>query len=60
MHEVLPTMRNVFLERLPSPGPVEETIRNLFAARQLSGHQMTISYWDRESDPWLLQHEDSP
>jgi hypothetical protein len=58
MMEVLPALRKLFLERLPSPGPVEETIRQFVAARQLSSHQITISYWDGEGDPWL-EHEDA-
>ena len=58
MTEVLPALRNLFLEGLPSLGPVEETIRQFVAARQLSSHQIAISDWDGERDPWL-EHEDT-
>ena len=58
MTEVLPALRNLFLEGMPSPGPVEETIRQFVATRQLSSHQIAISYWDGDRDPWL-GHEDT-
>ena len=61
--EVLPALRNIFLERLSSPvrgtwlprrqPPVEETIRQFVAARQLSGYQIAISYWDGKCGPWF-------
>jgi len=59
MTEVLPALPvwNIFLERPPSPRPVEETNRQFVAARQLSSHQIAISHWDGERDPWL-EHED--
>ena len=58
MTEVLPALQILFLEKLPSPGPVEEGIRQFVAALQLSGHQIAVSYWDGERDPWL-EYEDS-
>jgi hypothetical protein len=58
MTEVLPALQNLFVEGLPSLGPFEETIRQFIAARQLSSHQIAISDWDGERDPWL-EHEDT-
>ena len=58
--EVLPALLNLFLERLPSPGPFEEkTFRQFVAARQLFSHrhQITISYWDGEFDEWLERED---
>ena len=51
--EVLPALRNLFLPRLPSPGLFGEIVRQFVAARQLSSHQIAISYWDGEFDEWL-------
>jgi hypothetical protein len=53
--EVLPTLENIFLERLESSGPVQEGIGQFVAARQVSSHPVTISRWenaepDSESD----------
>jgi hypothetical protein len=61
MTEALPALRNLFLERMPSPGPVEEITRHFVVARQLSSHQIAISYWDVERDKIdkMLDHEDS-
>ena len=53
MTEVLPALQNLFLEKLPSMGPVEEGIGQFVAARQLSGHQVAVSYWDGERHPGL-------
>ena len=58
MTEVLPALRIIFLERLSSPDsrrqpPVEETIRQFVAARQLSSYYIAISYWDGKCGPWF-------
>ena len=47
--EVLPTLQNVFIEELqPSEsGPVQEGVGKLVAARQLTGHPIVVSCWDR-------------
>jgi hypothetical protein len=45
--EVLPTLENVFLEEFQPSGPVHEAIGQFAAARQLSGHPIVISHWDR-------------
>ena len=61
--EVLPALRNFFLERIPSPAePFEEITRDwqFVAAGQLSRHQIAVSYWDVERDKVdkLFDHED--
>ena len=43
--EVLPALKNIFLEGLQPPGP--EGIVKFVAARQLSGHPITVSLWNR-------------
>ena len=43
--EVLPTLQNIFLEELQPSGPIQEGIGKFVAARQLSGHSLTISLW---------------
>ena len=43
---VLPALERIFLEVGPS-GPDEDTVGHLVAARQLSGHPVAVSHWDR-------------
>jgi len=45
--EVLPSLQNIFVERLEASGPFQENIGKFVAARELSGHSITISVWDR-------------
>jgi hypothetical protein len=51
--EVLPSLQNLFLEDLHSSGRVREAIEKFVAARQLSGHPIAVSHWDRKQDGWL-------
>ena len=44
--EVLPSLENIILEELQLPGP--EGIVEFVAARQLSGHPITVSLWARD------------
>ena len=44
--EVLPTLQNIFLEELQESGPVREGIRELVAARQVTGHPIAVSLWE--------------
>jgi hypothetical protein len=44
--KVLPTLQNIFLEELQLSGPVHEGIGKFVAARQLSGHPITVSLWE--------------
>ena len=43
--EVLPSLQNIFVEGLEPSGPVEESVGQFVAARQLSGHPIAISDW---------------
>jgi hypothetical protein len=43
--EVLPSLQNIFVERLESLGPFQENVEQFVAARQLSGHPIAISIW---------------
>ena len=46
--EVLPILRNIFVRRLDSLGPVEEAIGQFVAERQLlSGHAIDVQCWAR-------------
>jgi len=47
--EVLPALQTLFLEWLPS-GPVGEAISQFVAARQLAGHPIAVSHWERRTD----------
>ena len=43
--EVLPALQTLFLEEVPPPGPLQETIEKFVAARQLAGHPIAVSLW---------------
>jgi hypothetical protein len=45
--EVLPALQTLFLEKLPSK-PVQEAIEKFVSARQLSGHPITVSRWEKK------------
>jgi hypothetical protein len=53
--EVLPTLQTLFLEGQLSlaPGPVQEAIGLFVAARQLAGHPIAVSRWERETDKFV-------
>ena len=48
--EVLPALQSLFLEELHPSGPVHEAIGKFVAARQLAGHPIIVSNWDREDE----------
>ena len=48
--EVLPSLQNIFVEKLGPSGPFQEKIGQFVAARQLSDHPIVISDWDEHSD----------
>ena len=45
--EALPTLENIFLEELEASGHVQKGIGQFVAARQVSGHPVTISRWGK-------------
>jgi hypothetical protein len=45
--EVLPFLQNLFLEDLLPSGPVQKATRKFLTARQLAGHPITVSRWER-------------
>jgi hypothetical protein len=50
MTEVLSTLQNIYLERLQPSEPIQEGIEKFVAARQLSGHPITVSRWQRDPE----------
>jgi hypothetical protein len=44
--ELLPSLQNISLEEVEPSGPVQEAIGTFIAARQLSGHPVTVSRWE--------------
>jgi hypothetical protein len=44
--EVLPALRNIFVDQLESSGAFQKNIGQFVDARQLSGHLIAISDWD--------------
>jgi len=52
--EVLPSLQNIFVEGPEPSGPFQEYIGEFVAARELSGHSITISVWHtRQIGSWL-------
>ena len=47
--EVLPALENIFLEGLEASGPVEKGIGPFVAMRQVTGHPIAVTGWDRSS-----------
>jgi hypothetical protein len=45
--EVLPILQTIYLEGLEPSEPVQEGIGKFVAARQLSGHPITVSRWEK-------------
>ena len=48
MSEVLPTLRNIFLEGFQTLGPVQEAIQQFVATRQAS-YPLAVSRWERDT-----------
>jgi hypothetical protein len=46
--EVLPALQGLFVEDIHPSGPDQKAFEPFIAARQLSGHTITISHWDGE------------
>ena len=47
--EVLPVLENIFLEGLEASGPIEKDIGQFVAMRQVTGHPVAVTRWDRSS-----------
>jgi len=48
--EVLPALQSLFLEEFLPSEPVQEAIGKFVAARQLAGHPIIVSHWDRDDE----------
>ncbi len=48
--EVLPSLQDLFLEELCQSGPVPEAFEKFVAARELCGHRVSVSQWDKEQE----------
>ena len=46
--EVLPALQTLLLEETPLSEPVQENIGQFVSARQLSGHPIAVSRWERK------------
>ena len=44
--DVLPTLRNIFVEELKPSGSIQEGIQQFIATRQVTGHPIAVSRWD--------------
>ena len=47
--EVLPALENIFLEGLEPLGPIEKGLGQFVAMRQVTGHPIAVTHWDRSS-----------
>jgi hypothetical protein len=48
--DVLTALQTLFLEESPLSGPVQEAIGQFVAARQLAGHPLAVSLWERKEE----------
>ena len=60
--EVLPILQNIFLAGLEPLGPVQEGIWRFVSTRQVTGHPLAVSHWDRipqapREEPFILRLE---
>jgi hypothetical protein len=46
--EALPALQTLFLEEPPPSGPVRESVGQFVGARQLAGHPVAVSRWERK------------
>jgi hypothetical protein len=46
--EVLPTLQHLFLDEFRPSEPLQEGIRQLISARQLTNHPIAVSLWERD------------
>jgi hypothetical protein len=47
---MLPALESLFLAETQPSGPIQEAIGEFVAARQLSGHPITVSLWERDPE----------
>jgi hypothetical protein len=47
--EVLPALQTLLLEEPLQSGPLQEAIERFVAARQLAGHHIAVSRWERKN-----------
>jgi hypothetical protein len=50
--EVLPDLQILYLEELPVPKPIGRFIEQFIDARQLAGHPVAVSPWEKQMDEW--------
>ena len=53
MTEVLPTLESLFLEQHRPSGPVQEAIGKFVASREILGHPVAVSHWNRTREAQL-------
>lgn len=51
--EVLPALQNIYISGVQHPGPIQEAIGEFIAARELSGHPVSVQRWEGNSLPAL-------
>ena len=52
--EMLPSLQNIFVERLGPSGPFHENIGQFVAARQFSDHPIAFSDWNKDQQYFNL------
>ena len=53
--EVLPNLQNVYLGSHQPSGVVQESIGKFLAARQLTGHPIAVSRWDKDPSVTMVE-----
>jgi hypothetical protein len=57
---MLPALESLFLEEIPSSGPIQEAIGEFVAERELAGRPITVSLWERDPEWDRVNIEDFP
>jgi hypothetical protein len=55
--EALPALQSLFLEEALPPEPIQEGIRQFVAARQLTGHPVSIYHWEGKRINWEMSRD---
>ena len=57
--DALPALQNIYLEGFRSSEPIQQSIARFVAARQLAGHPINVSLWERDPEWSGVQRFDS-
>ena len=53
-----PALENLFVEKLQLSGPIQEAFGQFCAARQLFGHPVAVSHWNRHEERYCIDFDE--